>query len=194
MRTGVATVSSGPRLSDAWNSQHRAESPLRRADRNFADLLQELRVLLTSVQILLGFLLTLASNAGFRDLDDWQHAVYVTTLLSAAATSTLLIGPVAAHRLLFQSGCKRDLVQWSQTLSLAALAGLAATLGSGLLLVLDISIGRGFAVATTASLATVIATLWVGVPLMLRRRSRALWIAPSDEADEPSPVDECSAA
>jgi hypothetical protein len=29
---------------DAWNSEHRAETPLQRADRNFAELLQELRV------------------------------------------------------------------------------------------------------------------------------------------------------
>lgn len=58
-------MNAGRRRSDAWNDHHRTEAPLRRADRNFADLLQELRVLLTSVQILLGFLLTLAFNAGF---------------------------------------------------------------------------------------------------------------------------------
>lgn len=104
--------------------------------------------------------------------------MYVVTLLSAATSSTLLIAPVAAHRLLFQYGRKRDLVQWSQIASLAALAGLAVTLGSGLLLVLDIAVGRGIALAATGTLLVMIAALWVGVPLVLRRRSRAIPLAP----------------
>jgi hypothetical protein len=48
------------RRDDAWNEQHRSKAPLQRADRNFAELLQEIRVLLTGVQILLAFLLAIA--------------------------------------------------------------------------------------------------------------------------------------
>jgi hypothetical protein len=51
--------------------------PLRRADRNFAELLQELRVSFTGVQILLGFLLALSFSARFDASDDFQHIVSV---------------------------------------------------------------------------------------------------------------------
>ena len=154
--------------SDAWNHRHRDEGPLHRADRNFAELLQELRVLLTAVQILLGFLLTLAFNTGFHQLDSWQHVIYVVTLLSAALSSALLVSPVAAHRVLFQCGRKPALVRWSQRASLTALAGLAVTLAAGLLLVLDIAVGRVFAVVTAIALLGVFGALWLAVPLALR--------------------------
>ena len=39
-------------------------SPMQRLDRNWADLLQELRVVQTGVQLLTGFLLTLPFQAG----------------------------------------------------------------------------------------------------------------------------------
>ena len=84
--------------SDGWNERHRAESPLRRADRNFLELLQELRVVLTGVQILLGFLLTASFTERFERLDPAQRAMFVTTLLAAALSSALLVAPVRRVR------------------------------------------------------------------------------------------------
>ena len=95
MATVLNTFMSSGRRDDRWNTHHRSEAPLKRADRNFAELLQELRVLFTGVQILLGFLLTLAFSPGFPGLDGFRHAVYVVTLLAAASSSGLLIAPVA---------------------------------------------------------------------------------------------------
>lgn len=164
LRTGDPSV----RHDDAWNSDRRAEEPLQRADRNFADLLQELRVVLTSVQILLGFLLTLAFSAGFRDLDAVQHGVFVVTLCSAALSSALLVAPVAAHRLLFQRGRKRELVRCGHRLTLAGIAALGVTLGSGLLLVLDVAVGRPAAALVTAGFVAVVVALWVVLPLRMR--------------------------
>lgn len=156
---------------DGWNTHHRSEAPLQRADRNFAELLQELRVLLTGVQILLGFLLTLAFGPGFSELDAFRHDVYVTTLLAAASSSALLVAPVAAHRLLFQCGHKRSLVRTAHRMALAALVGLAVTLASGLLLVLDIAVGRVPAVVLTSVFVLGIAVLWIIVPMRLRSTS-----------------------
>lgn len=157
------------RRDDAWNTHHRSEAPLQRADRNFAELLQELRVLLTGVQILLGFLLTLAFNPGFADLDAFRHGVYLVTLLSAAVSSALLVGPVAVHRLLFQYGRKRQLVTVGHRLALAALIGLGTTLAAALLLVLDIAVGRTAAVVLTGGLVVGIGLLWCVVPLLMFR-------------------------
>jgi len=135
-------VGEDQKRDDTWNSRQRSEAPLQRADRNFAELLQELRVLFTGVQILLGFLLTLAFSPGFVGLDAFRHTVYVVTLLAAASSSALLIAPVALHRLLFQGGHKRALVRVGHCAALSALVGLGLTLSAGLLLVLDITVGR----------------------------------------------------
>jgi hypothetical protein len=40
----VGAVQPRPVCDDEWNTEHRSEAPLQRADRNFAELLQELRV------------------------------------------------------------------------------------------------------------------------------------------------------
>lgn len=153
---------------DAWNTTHRAEEPLQRADRNFAELLQELRVVLTGVQILFAFLLTLPFSARFDTLDGPQRAVFTVTLVCAAVSSTLLVAPVAAHRLLFQRGRKRELVRSGHRLALAGLAFLALTLAAGLLLVVDVALGRVTAVVMAAALLSLIVASWVVLPLRLR--------------------------
>ncbi|MBZ4307332.1 DUF6328 family protein, partial [Mycobacterium tuberculosis] len=89
---------------------------------------QELRVLLTSVHILFGFLLALTFSARFGALDGFQHGVFVVTLLAAALSSALLVAPVAAHRVLFRRGRKRELVTAGHRAASAGVAGLALTL------------------------------------------------------------------
>jgi hypothetical protein len=165
-RTGVEWP---PVCDDAWNTEHRAEAPLQRADRNFAELLQELRVAQTGVQILFAFLLTLSFMDRFAGIDAFQRGVYVFTLVASATTAALLIAPVAVHRLLFQRGRKRELVRAGHRLALGGLLTLVATMLAGVLLVLDVVIGRVAAVSVTAALAGVFVTLWVGSPLRLRR-------------------------
>ena len=74
------------------------------------------------------------------------------------------------HRLLFQRGRKRELVRVGHRLALSGLLSLAATMLAGMLLVLDVVIGRLPAASVTAALAAVFLALWVGLPLRLRRR------------------------
>jgi hypothetical protein len=166
----LTVAETGQKRDDTWNSRQRSEAPLQRADRNFAELLQELRVLFTGVQILLGFLLTLAFSPGFSGLDGFRHAVYVITLLAAASSSALLIAPVALHRLLFQGGHKRRLVHVGHCAALFALVGLGLTLSAGLLLVLDITVGRVAAAAITAVFVVGIGLLWWALPCWVRRQ------------------------
>ena len=156
-------------LDDAWNTEHRAEAPLQRADRNFAELLQELRVVQTGVQILFAFLLTLAFMERFADIDAFQRRVYVFTLMAAALTAVLLVAPVAVHRLMFQRGRKRELVRAGHRLALAGLVSLACTMLAGVLLVLDVVVGRVGAITATGVLLALFVGFWVGLPLQLRR-------------------------
>ena len=96
--------------------------------------------------------------------------MYVFTLVASAATVALLVAPVAVHRLVFQRGRKRELVRVGHRLALSGLVSLAATMLAGMLLVLDVVIGRLPAASVAAALATVFLALWVGLPLRLRRR------------------------
>src|SRR5712691_13298888 len=80
----------------------RTETPLERWDRNYGELLQELRVAQTGVQILFAFLLTLPFSPRFGQVSRFERATYVSTLLLAAGAAALLIAPVAFHRLVFR--------------------------------------------------------------------------------------------
>ncbi|MBC3192271.1 hypothetical protein H7X46_14490 [Pseudonocardia sp. C8] len=156
--------------SDHWNEQHRDEGPLCRADRNFIEILQELRVVLTGVQILFGFLLTASFTEQFAQLTPLQRGLFVSTLLAAALTSALLVAPVAAHRAVFRLGRKPALVHWAHRLTQCGLGSLAVTLVSGLGLVLDLAVGTPGALAGVAGFVVVLAGLWVIGPVRRLRR------------------------
>jgi Family of unknown function (DUF6328) len=91
-------------------SNGRDETELERADCNFGELLQELRVLTTGVQFLFAFLLTVPFSKGFPKLDTGERYLYLAVLVAAAAAAGLLIAPTAMDRLLFRQGDKRHLV------------------------------------------------------------------------------------
>ena len=75
----------------------RDETPNERADRNWTEALQELRVMQTGTQILAGFLLTLAFQPAFADLSTGQRVFSLVLLVLAtlSAIAALLVGVVA---------------------------------------------------------------------------------------------------
>ena len=167
-------TASSTRRDDTWNAAQRSETPLKRADRNFAELLQELRVAQTGVQILFAFLLSLAFTNRFATLGATERDIYIATLAASALTGAMLVAPVMAHRLLFQRGFKRELVRIGHRFAVAGLCGLLAAVVGGLLLVLEVFFGGSAAVITGAALATLFASLWVGPALWVGdRHSRA---------------------
>ena len=74
---------------------------MQRRDRNWADLLRELRVIQTGVQLLTGFLLTLPFQSRFEQLTHFQQVVHLVTLSAAVISTGFLIAPVSLHRFLF---------------------------------------------------------------------------------------------
>src|SRR5262249_5363915 len=70
---------------DEWNAGARGETPLQRADRAYGEILQEVRVAQTGVQILFAFLLTLAFTSRFASITQFQRNAYVVTLMLCAA-------------------------------------------------------------------------------------------------------------
>ena len=149
----------------------RGERPLERADRNMIEMLQELRVAQTGVQILFAFLLSLSFTERFARIDDFQQWTYVVTLLLTALTTGLLVAPAAIHRMLFGRGVKPATVRIGHRLFIAGLASLTLTLMGAVLLVLDVAVGRTFALWSAAAVGLVLSFLWFVVPLPVRSRN-----------------------
>ena len=82
-----------PERDQRWDHAARAETETERLDRNWCNLLQELRVAQTGVQLLTGFLLTLPFQPRFDRLDDTMRAVYVATVSCSVAATLALVAP-----------------------------------------------------------------------------------------------------
>ncbi|MCN9244613.1 DUF6328 family protein [Streptomyces sp. RY43-2] len=147
----------------------RHETPEERADRNLIELLQELRVVLTGVQIVFAFLLGVAFTSRFPYLDHFQHSTYVVTLLLTVIASAILAAPVALHRGLFHRGVKPRIVALSARLAQIGLVFLALALNGAVLLLMAIVLGRVPAVVITALTLLLFAGLWLVLPWALRQ-------------------------
>src|ERR1044072_7282002 len=103
----------------------RDETPLEPLDRNWDELLQELRVVQTGVQILAGFLLTLPFQQRFTQIEDVNRVVFLVAFALAVVATAFLVAPVSAHRLLFRKGEKAALVALANRCARVGLVALA---------------------------------------------------------------------
>jgi hypothetical protein len=158
---------------DEWNAAQRGETPLQRADRAYGEILQEIRVAQTGVQILFAFLLALAFQARFVSVTQFQRDVYATTLLLCAAATALLIAPAAFHRVVYRRQLKLHLVEAATRLALAGLVLLLFSLVSAVLLALDVVFGAAPAVALAAGTLGWFFTWWFVIPVCSRVRHAA---------------------
>ena len=152
------------------DSGRAGETELQRADRNWDELLQELRVTQTGVAILFSALLTLPFSARFGAVTSGQRDVYLTALVLSALTTVTLIAPVAYHRLLFGTGHKAGLVVLGNRLARLGLGLLVLTLVAVLLLVLLVLLEDRLASLSAIAFAAFTAALWFVPALLLRRR------------------------
>ena len=138
-------------------------------DRNLAELLQELRVAITGVQVLFAFLLGLAFTSRFAELDAFALTVYTVTLLATALATVVLIAPVSFHRLVFRRRQKAVLIAVADRMLVVGLALLVLAITSGVLLVLDVVLGRGPGLVGATAVLLVAVGLWYGLPVWARR-------------------------
>jgi hypothetical protein len=159
-----------PVATREYDAAGRDETPLERCDRNLVELLQEVRVVQTGVQVLFGFLLMAPLAQRFPELSDFQRYVYFVTLLAAGAAAVLLIAPTAYHRILFRCGDKEHLVLVANRLTLVGLACVGLCMVGALLLVTDLMFD-GVTVVVTVTLASLAcAGLWCVLPLLRRAK------------------------
>ncbi|WP_281282130.1 DUF6328 family protein [Geodermatophilus aquaeductus] len=155
-------------------------------DRNLAELLQELRVAITGVQVLFAFLLGLAFTQRFAELDDLQLTVYTVTLLATALATVVLIAPVSFHRLVFRRRRKAVLIAVADRLLLVGLALLVLAISTGVLLILDVVLGRTAGVVGGALVLLIGVLTWYGLPLWVRWDDSGVQPDPDDDEGRPA--------
>lgn len=157
-----------PEVDQGWDAAARSETRAERLDRNWSNLLQELRVTQTGVQLLTGFLLTLPFQPRFSQLGTALHVVYLVTVLCSLTATVLLVAPVAMHRLLFRRHRLNTVVAVSHRCAYAGLMLLGAALTGVAIVVFGTVLGSRAAVIAGALTAVMMLGAWVAYPLWMR--------------------------
>jgi len=148
----------------------RNETELERLDRNLTELLQEVRVVQTGVQVLFAFLLSAVFQNRFHTLTSFQRILYFVTLLAAGTAVMLLTAPTSHHRILFQRGDKEHLVRLANRLTVLGLIAMGIAMVGVLALVSDVMFSALAMIIVTVVAVSGCVTLWYIAPLTRRRR------------------------
>lgn len=149
----------------------RDETPTERLDRNWNELLQELRVTQTGIQILFGFLLTLPFTQRFGDLSTGDRALYLVVFGLVSVATICNLAPVLAHRLLFRRQEKAWLVQTGSQFAKAALVSLGLGLIGGVAFVVQLVVGNVWGWVAGTVMLLLIVGLWIVLPRSVLRRA-----------------------
>lgn len=172
-----------PETDQRWNAAARQETETQRLERNWRDLLQELRVVQTGVQLLTGFLLTLPFQQRFDKLAPAIRIVFLLTVGCSVLSTVLLIAPVGLHRIVFRQRQTRLLVSVGHRMAYGGMLLLGLALTGVVVVVVDAVEGPTAAVLCGAGALAVFAAFWVVLPLALRQRSADQSIATRSRTD-----------
>jgi len=156
--------------ADAQPGDGRNETESERLDRNWAELLQELRVVQTGTQILTGFLLTLVFQQRFTDLDPYQVEIYLILVALSALATVLALTPVSLHRALFRHRAKPQIVRFTNVILELTLVVVGLTLAGTTLLVFDVVAGHTAGIIAGSVTLILAGLAWALLPAFARRR------------------------
>ena len=160
-----------PERDQRWDHRERSETGTERLDRNWSNLLQELRVTQTGVQLLTAFLLSLPFQQRFRTINGEQKVLYLVTVLLSVSATAFLITPVSLHRALFRMHDKERLVALADVTAKIGLALLGLAVTGVAVLIFDFVVGNLAAALAGAGTFLVFALLWLVIPLVARRQA-----------------------
>lgn len=158
-------------MSSATGQPLRNETPTERLDRNWVELLQEMRVMQTGVQLIAGFLLTLPFAPRFADLDSWQESHYLALVCLSGLTIAFLITPIALHRRIFGNHVKHRLVTTGHVMVTITLGAIALLMAGIVAFVFDVVVDRTAGLVAGGASLLVMLVLLVGVPTAVARRA-----------------------
>lgn len=152
------------------SNEDRHETETERLDRNWDDILQELRVMQTGTQLIAGFLLTLPFTTRFAELGRFEETLYLGLVLLAGLTLLLMLTPISIHRRLFGEHVKDRLVSSAHRLILAALAMVGLLITGIITLIFHVVLDRTWALVVGSAVLAVVLILLVVVPRAIRPR------------------------
>ena len=132
-------------------------------------LLQELRVLLPGVQILVAFLFTVPFADGFDQLDTAGRDLYAVALISGILAVIAFTTPTVFHRVGHRQARSLRL-QWGIRATRAGLVLLAIALVAALTLVARVVLDVTLAWIAVGIVVVAILAMWVALPILASRR------------------------
>ena len=165
-------------MGDQKDDAGRRETELERLDRNWGDLLQELRVVQTGVQLLTGFLLTLPFQQKFSQLDSGERGIYLFAVAASIVATGFLQAPVSVHRALFRKHRRKETVQLAHRLAIIGIFALGTAVVAVPMLIFEVLLGWGWGITAGVVTAALLLALWLVVPWTVRSHT-------PDPADDP---------
>jgi hypothetical protein len=152
------------------------ESKGERLNRELMELLQELRVVIPGVQVLLAFLLTVPFQQRFAQIPGSMRNAFFAAIACATLATAFLIAPSAHHRMRWRAGEKERLLRVGNQMAIVGTVFLAAAIVLALYVVTDVLFTTNLAVLTGIGALVLFGILWYVVPLLGR--------SPQEESSE----------
>ena len=160
-----------PRDRDVHDdSDDRSESLSEKLDRNWDELLQELRITQTGLQLLSGFLLTLPFTQVFRTLDDGQRWLYLVLVVIAGIAVGVNMTPIMLHRRVFREHVKDVVVAMGHVMIQVVMTAIALLIVGMAVLIFSVVSSWLAGWIAGGGLAIVLACLLGAVPKRLAPR------------------------
>ena len=137
-------------------------------EQQFTDMLQQLRVVQTGVQILSAFLLTLPFTARFSQVDTADKSLYVVSLVAAATSTALAIAPVSYRQRVGRESLE-NVVRLASRLAQGSMLALVISVTCAVTLAVRVALGSPWAVVIGAAVAVVYVSTWYLLPELHRR-------------------------
>jgi len=134
-------------------------------------LLQELRVLLPGVTVLVAFLLTAPFNSRFDELDSTERAAFSLALWSSIMAVISFVSPTVFHRVGGRT-LRAERLIWGIRALRTGLAFFATALLSASLVVTRFLFSPMVAALFVASIGVSMVVAWIVVPVTITQRSR----------------------
>ena len=140
-----------------------------RLDRKWNDILQELRVVMTGTQLITGFLLAVAFQPKFAELERYEVILYLVLVVLATTSTMLGLAPVILHRELSGQKQKERVVRIANRLLLSLLVVVSLVAAGVAMLIFDVTVSREAGWIAGAIAALLLLLFWVVVPRLGRR-------------------------
>lgn len=150
----------------------RNETPGERLDRKWNDILQELRVVMTGTQLITGFLLAVAFQPKFAELERSEIILYLVLVVLATTATMLGLAPVILHRELSGQKQKERVVRIANALLLSLLVVVSLVAAGVAMLIFDVTVSRPAGWIAGAIALVLLLVFWIVVPRIGRREPK----------------------